>query len=93
MYFPQHIAISKSSSLVRLQFDMMYSHELLMSTDVDRCFSRREQTFSSTQHCGQSRIMRAILVKDGKGPISNLFLGETEKPSPKPGEVLVKVCP
>ncbi|TFY63811.1 hypothetical protein EVJ58_g3028 [Rhodofomes roseus] len=35
--------------------------------------------------------MRAILVKDGKGPIENLFLGETEKPTAKQGEVLVKV--
>jgi len=35
--------------------------------------------------------MRAILIKDGKGPIENLYLGETEKPGPKPGEVLVKV--
>ena len=35
--------------------------------------------------------MRAVLIKDGKGPIENLFVGETEKPVPKPGEVLVKV--
>ncbi|KZT69609.1 quinone oxidoreductase putative [Daedalea quercina L-15889] len=35
--------------------------------------------------------MRAILIKEGKGPIENLYLGETEKPAPKRGEVLVKV--
>ncbi|KAI0671128.1 quinone oxidoreductase [Trametes maxima] len=35
--------------------------------------------------------MRAILVKDGKGPLENLYLGEAEKPSPGPGKVLVKV--
>lgn len=35
--------------------------------------------------------MRAILVKDGKGPIENLCLGEAEKPVPGPGKVLVKV--
>ncbi|OSD02369.1 quinone oxidoreductase [Trametes coccinea BRFM310] len=35
--------------------------------------------------------MRAILVKDGKGPVDNLYLGETAKPSPGPGKVLVKV--
>ncbi|KAI0762024.1 quinone oxidoreductase [Trametes elegans] len=35
--------------------------------------------------------MRAILVKDGKGPIDNLYLGETEKPTPEPGKVLVQV--
>ncbi|KAI1786870.1 quinone oxidoreductase [Ganoderma leucocontextum] len=35
--------------------------------------------------------MRAILVKDGKGPVENLYLGEAEKPVPGPGEVLVKV--
>ncbi|KAI0824012.1 quinone oxidoreductase [Trametes gibbosa] len=35
--------------------------------------------------------MRAILVKDGKGPVDNLHLGEAEKPSPGSGQVLVKV--
>ncbi|PIL35168.1 hypothetical protein GSI_02957 [Ganoderma sinense ZZ0214-1] len=35
--------------------------------------------------------MRAILVKDGKGPIENLYIGEAEKPVPGPGQVLVKV--
>ncbi|TFK93295.1 quinone oxidoreductase [Polyporus arcularius HHB13444] len=35
--------------------------------------------------------MRAILVKDGKGPVDNLYLGEAETPSPGPGQVLVKV--
>ncbi|KAH9924685.1 quinone oxidoreductase [Epithele typhae] len=38
-----------------------------------------------------SSKMRAILVKDGKGPIENLFIGEAERPSPGPGMVLVKV--
>ena len=37
------------------------------------------------------RTMRAILVKDGKGPVENLYLGETETPAPGPGKVLVKV--
>lgn len=35
--------------------------------------------------------MRAVLVKDGKGPIESLFIGEIERPSPRQGEVLVKV--
>lgn len=35
--------------------------------------------------------MRAVLVKDGKGPAENLYLGDIEKPSPRHGEVLVKV--
>lgn len=34
--------------------------------------------------------MRAVLVKDGKGPVENLYIGETEKPVLKPEEVLVK---
>ena len=34
---------------------------------------------------------RNILVKDGKGPVENLYLGETETPAPGPGKVLVKV--
>lgn len=35
--------------------------------------------------------MRAVLIKDGKGPLENLYIGETNKPIPKAGEVLVKV--
>lgn len=35
--------------------------------------------------------MRAVLIKDDKGPIENLYIGETEKPVPKQGQVLVKV--
>lgn len=35
--------------------------------------------------------MRAILIKDGHGPIENLYIGETDKPVPTKGEVLVKV--
>ena len=35
--------------------------------------------------------MRCVLIKDGKGPAENLYLGEEETPEPKQGEVLVKV--
>ncbi|KAI0770603.1 quinone oxidoreductase [Fomes fomentarius] len=35
--------------------------------------------------------MKAILIKDDKGPVDNLYLGETDKPFPGPGKVLVKV--
>jgi threonine dehydrogenase-like Zn-dependent dehydrogenase len=35
--------------------------------------------------------MRAILIKDGKGPIENLYIGETATPAMKSREVLVKV--
>jgi len=35
--------------------------------------------------------MRAVLVKDGKGPRENLYIGETTTPKPADGEVLVKV--
>ncbi|KAI0073499.1 quinone oxidoreductase [Panus rudis PR-1116 ss-1] len=35
--------------------------------------------------------MRAVLVKDGKGPVDNLYIGETQKPMPKEDEVLVKI--
>ncbi|KAF5382680.1 hypothetical protein D9615_003056 [Tricholomella constricta] len=34
--------------------------------------------------------MRAILIKDGKGPIENLYLGEAPTPTPRSGEVLIK---
>lgn len=35
--------------------------------------------------------MRAVIVKDGKGPVENLLVGEIEKPVPRQGEVLVQV--
>ncbi|KAG5651859.1 hypothetical protein H0H81_007200, partial [Sphagnurus paluster] len=35
--------------------------------------------------------MRAILIKDQKGPVENLYLGEAPTPSPSTGEVLVKI--
>lgn len=38
-----------------------------------------------------SETMRAILIKDSKGPISNLYIDDAPKPSLKPGEVRIKV--
>ena len=35
--------------------------------------------------------MRAVLVKDGKGPLENLYIGEAATPKPADDEVLVKV--
>lgn len=35
--------------------------------------------------------MRAVLIKDGKGPIENLYVGDIERPNPEEGQVLVKV--
>ncbi|KAF8349412.1 hypothetical protein F5887DRAFT_946033 [Amanita rubescens] len=35
--------------------------------------------------------MRAVLIKDGAGPVDNLYLGEVPTPSPQTGEVLVKI--
>jgi len=35
--------------------------------------------------------MKAILIKDGKGPSQNLYIGDAPDPSVGPGEVLVKV--
>ena len=35
--------------------------------------------------------MRAVLIKDGKGPSENLYIGEEATSRPKAGEVQVKV--
>ncbi|THH17270.1 hypothetical protein EW146_g3503 [Bondarzewia mesenterica] len=35
--------------------------------------------------------MRAVLVKDGKGPVENLYLGEVPRPVPGDDQVLVKI--
>jgi len=42
-------------------------------------------------HDTNTSKMRAVLIKDGKGPIENLYIGETPTPSPGKGEALVKV--
>jgi len=34
--------------------------------------------------------MRAILIKDGKGPSENLYLGEAPTPTLRPTEVLIQ---
>lgn len=34
--------------------------------------------------------MQAVLIKDGKGPIENLYIGEVPKPIPQNGQILVK---
>ncbi|KAL4069984.1 hypothetical protein V8B97DRAFT_2024318 [Scleroderma yunnanense] len=35
--------------------------------------------------------MRAVLVKDGQGPIENLYFGQVDKPVPKEGQVVVRI--
>ncbi|KAG1723075.1 quinone oxidoreductase putative [Suillus paluster] len=35
--------------------------------------------------------MRAVLIKGGQGPVENLYIGETDKPIPTKGQVLVKI--
>ncbi|KAF8269391.1 quinone oxidoreductase [Lactarius quietus] len=35
--------------------------------------------------------MRAVLIEGGKGPVENLYIGETPVPTLQPGEVLVKI--
>lgn len=35
--------------------------------------------------------MRAVLIKNGKGSSDALYIGDTEKPTPKDDEVIVKV--
>ena len=37
-------------------------------------------------------LMRAVIIRDGKGPVENLYLGEAPKPTPYAGQVLLKVC-
>lgn len=34
--------------------------------------------------------MRAVLIREGKGPVENLYIGDTLKPKPEAGQVLVK---
>jgi putative PIG3 family NAD(P)H quinone oxidoreductase len=36
-------------------------------------------------------VMRAVLIREGKGPLENLYIGDTLKPKPGAGQVLVKI--
>ncbi|ORY26150.1 hypothetical protein BCR39DRAFT_541994 [Naematelia encephala] len=47
------------------------------------------RTFATTS--GNTQKMRCILIKDGKGPVENLYLGEEQTPEPKEGEVQIKI--
>lgn len=46
---------------------------------------------SAVPRTQQPRDMRCILIKDGKGPADNLYMGEEPTPRPDENEVLVKV--
>lgn len=35
--------------------------------------------------------MKCILIKDGKGPAENLYMGEEPVPQPKEGEIQVEI--
>lgn len=48
-------------------------------------------SFSSSAKLSVPPKMRAVLIKDGKGPAENLYIGEEATPEPKQGEVQVKV--
>lgn len=56
-------------------------------TGILACPTWKQQTCLLTT----TNDMRAVLIKDGKGPVDNLYLGETETPTPGPGKVLIKV--
>lgn len=62
-------------------------------TDRSRQPITRTAGFASS---ARSRIsvpprMRAVLIKDGKGPAENLYIGEEATPEPKEGQVQVRV--
>lgn len=56
---------------------------------VNRYHPHRLAPFSTFTK--SSARMKAILIKDGKGPAENLYIGEEETPIPKKGQVQVKV--
>jgi hypothetical protein len=56
--------------------------------------SRTAFPFSSTstfRYTHAPSKMRAVLIKDGKGPVENLYLGEEATPEPEEGQVQVQV--
>lgn len=81
---PSQQAIGKFSSRVSIQ--PLYIAKPLSS----RRHSRLPLLLPQHRHFNMSS-MRAVLIKDGKGPIENLYIGETPKPTPGAGQVIVKV--
>ncbi|KIL67729.1 hypothetical protein M378DRAFT_22431, partial [Amanita muscaria Koide BX008] len=78
--------------------DLTYQH------DINRCamssFPHAHQRFRPTAlttpgfvsiERSKENAMRAVLIKDGLGPADNLYIGEAPTPTPKPGEVLIKI--
>lgn len=61
----------------------------LPATSIAACRATSTRPFSSSRSHFEN--MRCVLIKDGKGPVENLYLGEEATPSPQKGEVLVKV--
>lgn len=80
---------SVTASLTRrnIAHDLKRIPNLPQSVTVTRAFRPRGFTHSATT----PNKMKAILVKDGKGPADNLYMGEEETPSPGKGQVQVKV--
>jgi hypothetical protein len=54
-------------------------------------YNYQSSTFRRTMSTQIPERMKCILIKDGKGPAENLYLGEEPVPQAKEGEVLVKV--
>ena len=46
---------------------------------------------STSRYTHAPSKMRAVLIKDGKGPVENLYLGEEATPEPEEGQVQVQV--
>jgi len=62
--------------------------------NIQRNIPRPEHYFSSTstfRYPHAPSKMRAVLIKDGKGPVENLYLGEEATPEPEEGQVQVQV--
>lgn len=56
-----------------------------------RAFTQPQRTFSSTPRIMADGNMKCILIKDGKGPVENLYMGEEPVPQPKEGEIQVEI--
>lgn len=62
-----------------------------VSALATRAFTYPQRSFATTPRTMADGNMKCILIKDGKGPVENLYMGEEPVPQPKEGEIQVEI--
>lgn len=84
-----HYTTSSSSPQSLIPIDQRQPHLTRFNNLLNAQQTRR--TIMSTPREEIPQEMQCILVRDGKGPAENMYMGKERVPDVKDGEVLVKV--